>query len=44
MIDIGSGRLWTREEGNGPALIFLHGFLLVEASAECLIHYIQSYN
>jgi len=26
MIDIGSGRLWTRDEGSGPALIFLHGF------------------
>lgn len=26
MVDIGSGRLWTRDEGDGPALVFLHGF------------------
>lgn len=26
MVDIGSGRLWTRDEGSGPTVIFLHGF------------------
>lgn len=25
-VDIGSGRLWVKEEGDGPAIVFLHGF------------------
>lgn len=25
-VDIGSGNLWVRDEGSGPAIVFLHGF------------------
>lgn len=25
-VDIGTGRLWVTDEGDGPALVFLHGF------------------
>jgi len=25
-VDIGPGRLWVRDEGYGPAIVFLHGF------------------
>ena len=26
MVDTGSASLWTRDEGSGPAVVFLHGF------------------